>query len=114
MSKAWVCYNEELCLAEVVFADTRGKAKSYFKNLETFDYYTYCELRPKRLKKLDYLNHPDGYVMKWYKDQDRLPMVRDADFYCSEIDRDDCKICCAKEYCSDYEEYKEYEEENND
>ena len=22
--------------------------------------------------------------------------------------------CCAKEYCSDYEEYKEYEEENNE
>ena len=107
MSKAWGCYEEESCIFEVVFADKRGKAKSYFKAMDTFDNYRFCELRPRRLKKLDYLNHPDGYVMKWYKDEDRLPMVRDADFYCVEVDRDDCKECCAKEYCSDYEEYEE-------
>ena len=37
MSKAWKCYEEESCIVEVVFADTRGKAKSYFKDMETFD-----------------------------------------------------------------------------
>ena len=46
MSKAWKCYEEESCIVEVVFADTRGKAKSYFKDMETFDNYGYCELRP--------------------------------------------------------------------
>ena len=109
MSKAWCCCEEELGVVEVVFADTRGKAKSYFKNLETFDYYTYCELRPHRLKKLDYLNHPDGYVMDFYKDEDMIPMVRDAGFSCIDVDGNDCKECCANEWCSKYEELKEEE-----
>lgn len=104
MSKAWVCHNEETCIVEVVFADTRGKAKSYFKAMDTFYNYRFCELRPYRVKKLDHLNHPDGYIMKWYKDEDRLPMVRDAGFYCSEPDREDCKECCAKEWCRKYME----------
>lgn len=111
MSKAWICRDEEWCRSEVVFADTRGKAKSYFKAMETFDYFEFCELRPRRLKKLDYLNHPDGYVMDWLKDEDRLPMVRDADFYCNEIDRDDCKECCAKEWCSKYMEVEQWTRE---
>lgn len=113
MSKAWCCLNEEWCRPVVVFADTRGKAKSYFMKRDTVGYFNFCKIKPHRIKKLDYLDRPNGYVMDWCKDEDRLPMVRDADFYCSEIDRDDCKECCAKEYCSDYEEYKEYEEENN-
>ena len=110
MSKAWGCYEEESCIFEVVFADTRGKAKSYFKAMDTFDNYRFCELKPYRLKKLDYLNHPDGYVMDFCKDEDILPMVRDCGFYCIEVDREDCEICCAKEWCSKYEELKEEEE----
>ena len=106
MSKAWGCYEEESGVVEVVFADTRGKAKSYFKDMETFDYYNFCQLRPYRVKKLDHLNHPDGYVMDWCMDEDRLPMVRDADFSCIDIDIEDCNECCAKQWCSKYEEYK--------
>lgn len=104
MSKAWKCYEEESCIVEVVFADTRGKAKSYFKAMETFDNYGYCELRPRRIKKFDYLNHPDGYVMDWNKAEDRIPMVRDAGLSCIEADRKDCEECCAKEWCSKYKE----------
>ena len=109
MSKAWCCCEEELGVVEVVFADTRGKAKSYFKNLETFDDYRFCELRPHRLKKFDYLNHPDGYVMDFCKDEDMIPMVRDAGFSCIDVDIEDCKGCCAKEWCSKYEGLKEEE-----
>ena len=104
MSKAWECCEEELGVVEVVFADTRGKAKSYFKNLETFDDYRFCELRPYRLKKLDYLNHPDGYVMKWYKDEDRIAMVKDISFYCAFPDKEECKECCARKWCDVYKE----------
>ncbi len=109
MSKAWECYEEESGVVEVVFADTRGKAKSYFKDIETFDYYNFCELRPCRVKELDYLNHPDGYVMDWNKDEDRLPMIRDAGYSCIEVNREDCEICCAKELCSKYEDLRNEE-----
>ena len=104
MSKAWGCCEEESGVVEVVFADTRGKAKSYFMALETFDAYRYCELRPYRQKKLDHLHRPNGYVMDWCKDEDRLPMVRDAGFSCIDVDREDCKECCARKWCEVYKE----------
>ena len=104
MSKAWGCYEEESCIFEVVFADTRGKAKSYFKAMDTFDNYRFCELRPRRLKKLDYLNHPDGYVMDLNKDEDRIAMVKDISFYCAFPGKEECNECCAKKWCDVYKE----------
>ena len=38
MSKAWSFYEEEEGIVEVVFADTRTKARMYLNELETFDY----------------------------------------------------------------------------
>ena len=107
MSKAWVCSDLEWGITEVVFADTRGKAKSYFKSMETFEDFEFCDLSPYRMQNLDYLNKPDGYVMNFLKDEDRLPMVRDAGFYCTEVDRQLYEECCAKEWCSAYEEEEE-------
>ena len=82
MSKAWSFYEEEEGVTEVVFADTRGKARMYLKELDTFDNYQYIEIRPGREKSLDYLDHEDGYVMDWYKEEDRIAMVKNIGFYC--------------------------------
>ena len=107
MSKAWICANN-YGTTEIVFADTKRRAKSYLKNFtDSFEDYRCNDIYPERAKVLDYLGHNDGYVMNWHKDEDRLPMVRDAGFYCSEPDREDCKECCAKEWC------RKYKEENN-
>ena len=92
----------------MVFADTRGKAKSYFLKRDTVGYFNFCIIKPYRLKKLDYLDRPNGYVMDWNKDEDKLLMVRDADFSCVEVDREECEACCAKEWCS------KFKEDNND
>ena len=107
MSKAWECRDEDNYYVEVVFADTRGKAKSYFNDMEAFDNLEFCELRPRRVKSLDYLNYPDGYVMDFWKDEDRIAMVRHLGLWCDDVHREDCEECCAKEWCSKYEEYKE-------
>ena len=118
MSKAWECYDEDNYYVEVVFADTRGKAKSYLKdmdafdNMDTFAWFDFCELRPSRAKSLDYLNYPDGYVMNWFKDEDRIAMVRHLGVKCDDAYREDCEVCCAKEWCSKYEEYQEEDEDD--
>ena len=109
MSKAWSFYEEEESIIEVVFADTRGKARMYLKELDTFDNYRYIEISPRRKKALDYLNHEDGYVMDWNKEEDRIAMVKNIGFYCSVPDKEECNERCAKEWCSKYEEYKEEE-----
>ena len=111
MSKAWSFYEEEEGFIEVVFADTRGKARMYLKELDTFDNYRYIEISPRREKALDYLNHEDGYVMDWNKEEDRIAMVKNIGFYCSFPDKEECKECCAREWCSKYEEFEEEEEE---
>ena len=102
MSKAWSFYEEEESIIEVVFADTRGKARMYLKELDTFDNYRYIEISPRREKALDYLNHEDGYVMDWNKDEDRIPMVKEFNMHCSEI-TEECKECCVYEWCSKFE-----------
>ena len=111
MSKAWECYDEDNYYVEVVFADTRGKAKSYLKDMDAFDNMDFCDLRPHRVKSLDYLNYPDGYVMDFWKDGDRIAMARHLGIRCEDAYREDCEVCCAKEWCSKYEEYQEEEKE---
>ena len=103
MSKAWSFYEEEESIIEVVFADTRGKARMYLKELDTFDNYRYIEISPRREKALDYLDHPDGYVMDWNKDEDRIPMVNEFNMHCSEI-TEECNECCVYEWCSKFDE----------
>ena len=111
MSKAWSFYECEESIIEIVFADTRGKARMYLKELDTFDNYRYIEISPRREKALDYLNHEDGYVMDWNKEEDKIALVKNIGVYCLDADKDECKECCAKEWCSKYEEYEEEEDD---
>lgn len=106
MSKAWSFYEEEEGIIEVVFADTRTRARIYLNELDTFDNYRYIEISPRREKSLDYLDHPDGYVMSFAREEDRIAMVKNIGFYCTFPDREECESCCAKEWCSEYKEEK--------
>ena len=106
MSKAWSFYEEEEGVIEVVFADTRGKARMYLKELDTFDNYSYIEISPRREKDLDYLDHEDGYVMDWNKEEDKIALVKNIGFYCLNPDKDECEECCAREWCSKYEDMR--------
>ena len=99
MSKAWVAYNYPKNISMVVFADTKGKAKSYLMHNEIFDDYGFMDIDVYRAKSLDYLDRPDGYIMDWNKDEDRIPMVREFNMHCSEI-TEECKECCVWEWCS--------------
>ena len=110
MSKAWSFYEEEEGIIEVVFADTRTRARIYLNELDTFDNYRYIDINPRREKALDYLDHPDGYVMSFAREEDRIAMVKNIGFYCTFPDKEECEECCAKEWCSEYEELKEEEQ----
>ena len=104
MSKAWGFYEDIEGIMEIVFADTRGKARMYLKELDTFDNYRYIDINPRRKKALDYLDHENGYVMDWNKEEERIAMVKDIGFYCSFPDKKECNECCAKEWCDVYKE----------
>ena len=112
MSKAWSFYEEEEGVIEVVFADTRGKARMYLKELDTFDNYRYIEISPRREKSLDYLDHPDGYVMSIAREKDRIALVKNMGVHCLDPDKDECEKCCVREWCSKYEDYQEEDEDD--
>lgn len=66
----------------VVFAETAGQAKAYARNSETFDSFEFTEMRVNRCKALDSY-YRGNREMDWLNDEDRVAMVRYANFECS-------------------------------
>ena len=89
----------------VVFAETAGQAKAYARNSETFEDYEFTEMRVNRCKALD--GHYRGnHEMNWLNDEDRVAIVRYANFECSgEVWHPECETgdCPAQEWCGRYE-----------
>ena len=93
----------------VVFAETAGKARAYAASSETFDEYDFTEIRVNRCPALDrfYRGEPE---MNWLNDDDRVAMVRYANFECSsEVWYPECEEgeCPAQEWCGRYERMNE-------
>ena len=113
--KAYRVYDKE-CYSDydiIVFAENRGKAIASALGTEEFPKYdwSFTELRAKRIPALDRAYRGE-YRMEWYNDSDRLALIRDAGYYCSEdgFDPNDCERCIGKDYCSRYDEYLEEQE----
>ena len=106
--KAWlVCDNYDWIFRTVVFAETRGKAKTAGMHSDQFEDVEYTDIRVRRCKELD-----DAYngniELDWENDNDRIRMVRDGGFVCSEdYACDFCNECSANIYCGRYEEIEE-------
>ena len=103
MSKAWICSNN-YGATEIVFADTKRRAKSYLKFTDSFEDYRHIDIYPERAKVLDYLNHNEGYIMDWHKDEDRIALIKHIYSGCLPPIEEDCELCCAKEWCDVYKE----------
>ncbi len=105
--KAWlVNRNDEWC-STVVFAETRGKAKSYALRTESFEDVGYCELDVRRVKKMDKYYVEGKKEMDWFNSKDRIALVKDCSFMCDRnyLEREDCEVCPANEFCDDYQDY---------
>lgn len=103
MSKAWI-YANNYGTDEIVFADTKRRAKAYLRFTDSFEDYRYNDIYPERVKALDYLDHEEGYVMDWNKDEDRIALVKHIYSGCLPDIKDECKSCCAKEWCRKFKE----------
>ena len=104
--KAWLVREKGEFGATVVFAETRGKAKSYALRTEDFEAADYCELEVSRVKKMDKYYVEGKKRMDWLDSEDRIVLVKDAGFVCDDTywEREDCNDCPAKEYCDKYQE----------
>ena len=71
--------------------------------------YEFLEIHVRRAKNLDKY-YKGKREMDWDNDEDRIAMVRDANFACNDdyLEYLDCITCPAKELCSTYEKNKDY------
>ena len=103
--KAWVVNIKDNFDATVVFAETRGKAKSLAQYTDACDGAEYCDIEVRRLPEADKYYKEGKTEMGWDNMQDRLTLVKEFGFSCEYADLDKCETCTAREYCGAYEEY---------
>lgn len=87
----------------VVFAKTSGKAKAYAAGTDDFCDYGFTGIRAHRVPQLDQFYRGKS-EMDWFNMDDRVAMVRYANFECSrEFDDCGCETCDARPWCGRYE-----------
>lgn len=102
--KAWFAKEKDGDYTTVVFAETRGKAKSLALTTETLEDCDFCNLEVCRAYLLDKYYTPGKAEMDWDNNNDRIALVREADFYCVYPIEYECKECFAKQWCIRYQE----------
>ena len=100
--------NGDMGYEYIVFAETRGKALAYaLHNCDcAFDGYGWTEMRALRKPQLDRF-YRGRNEMDWNDMNDRMAMVKDAGFQCSDevtVSARECETeCPAHEWCERYE-----------
>ena len=106
--KAWKIRNDDIEFCEVIFAETRGKAKAIALQTETFSECDFCNLKVCRVHNIDKYYTDGKRCMDWDNQQDRLALVKECGFSCSdECFGEFCEDCLSKDYCDRYDEYIE-------
>lgn len=104
--KAWQVYNDSEDTSTIIFADTKGKAKSIAMRCGLFaEDIEFVDIPCYRRKKGDKFYTGKPYL-DWLCDEDRLLMVKEFGLTCGEeiYNERECAYCVAKKFCSLYKE----------
>lgn len=109
--KAWLVREQGEFTATVVFAKTRGQAKSAAMCTEACDGVDFINIETHRLKDADKYYKPGKHELDWYNSADRIAMVKDCGFTCIPDAHcaEECADCSAKEFCDDFIEMEDYD-----
>ena len=107
--KAWLVREKDKFCATVVFAETRGKAKSLALATDCCEDADFCDIEVRREPQLDKYYVDGKKEMDWENPKDRIALVKECGFVCSHDYwmYEDCDCCSAKEYCYHYAERKD-------
>ncbi len=108
--KAYSCTDRTECVCStVVFAETPGKARMIAQRTNACEDVEFTNIWVKRVPALD-----DAYrgrtEMDWMNDEDRIRMVRDADFECAsdvDVSEEKCRACPAFQWCGRAEYWRD-------
>lgn len=104
--KAWMVSSRYEGGAEVVFAETRGKARSIALCTECCEDVSFIDIEVRRMPQADKYYEDGKWHLDWLYSQDRIILVRDCGFVCDPDywEHEDCEICPAKEHCDQYKD----------
>jgi hypothetical protein len=111
--KAWFVQDKVSCYgAEIVFAETRGKAKHFAMCTPCCDETRFTDIYARREPIADKYYKEGKWHLDWDKPQDRIALVKDCGFVCDYeyLEWEDCESCSAKKYCDRYKDHKESED----
>lgn len=111
--KAWKVNNKGESCSVVVFAPTRGIAKSVAMAEDVLIDPEYIFLEATRYPIADkrYNGSKEPYCMSWEDPDDRLFLVKECGWRCEEFMLECCEECSAKDYCGEYQQWLDDNEE---
>ena len=102
--KAWLVREKNELYAEVVFAETRGKARALAQATDCCEDAEFTDIEVHRMPQADKHYRDGKWHLDWFDPGDRLVLVRDCDFMCDydAFQAGDCTVCSAREFCDWY------------
>lgn len=102
--KAWLVWGRDGDCATVVFAETKGKARSKAMSTDCCEDAAFCDIEVRRLPQADQYYKDGKTEMDWFDPEDRIVLVRDCGFECDydAFGREYCATCSAKAFCDCY------------
>lgn len=105
--KAWIARGGIEPYATVVFAETRGKARSLATHTEACEDVSFLDIEVRRCEAADKYYQDGKWEMDWYKKEDRIALVRDCGFQCAidTFEPEECQHCPASQWCDLHQDY---------
>ena len=106
--KAWLVKDKWDCYgAEIVFAETRGKARSLALATDCCSETDFIDVYVRRQPNADKYYKEGKWHLDWFNPKDRIVLVKDCGFVCDYeyFEWEDCGDCSAKKYCDRYDEH---------
>lgn len=105
--KAWFVQPKDTFYAEIVFAETRGQARSLALAFDGFDDCSFTEIEVHRAPYADKYYKEGKVHLDWDNPVERIALVKDCCFVCDYdyLEWEDCEECSAKDYCDRYQDH---------
>lgn len=106
--KAWFVTDKvERYGAEIVFAETRGKARHLAMCTPCCDETEFTNIEVHRAPYADKYYKEGKWHLDWDNPKDRVALVKDCYFVCDYdyLEWEDCESCSAKDYCDRYQDH---------
>lgn len=95
--KAWLIRQKGEFCAEVVFAETRGKARALALHTDSCEDVNFTDIEVHRMKSADKYYKEGKWLLDWDDPKDRIVLVDECGFRCEYIEPYMCEDCSAKE-----------------